>query len=140
VTQDTFLRAYQFLDRYRRSFRFSTWLFRIGVNLAISKLRRHRLESNVFSASGISHYGLDRRTRKSVKPMDRLLQEEQARQILSGVRELSDRYRQVLLMRYKDGLSCRDIGEQLGITANSVSIILHRSKMKLKEFLSAEEA
>ena len=53
--------------------------------------------------------------------------------------ELSDRYKTVLLMRYKDGLSCRDIGHELGISANSVSIILHRSKMKLKEFLNESE-
>ena len=140
VTQESFLRAHQFLDRYERDFRFSTWLFRIGVNLGISKLRRHRLENDVFSEAGISKHGLDRRTPKVATPVENMLREERARQVLSGVRELSDRYRKVLLMRYQDGLSCREIGERLDITPNSVSIILHRSKMKLKEFMSAKEA
>ncbi|MCB1281765.1 MAG: RNA polymerase sigma factor [Salinibacterium sp.] len=138
VTQDTFLRAFKFLDRYHRQFRFSTWLFRIGVNLGISRLRRHRLENDVFSESGVVRYGLDRRGTNPVTPVDTMVREERARQILSGVRELSERYRNVLLLRYKDGLSCREIGDQLGISPNSVSIILHRSKLKLKEFLGEE--
>ena len=138
VTQDTFLRAHQFLDRYRKSFRFSTWLFRIGVNLGISRLRRNRLESEVFSARGIAHYGLLRGGGDS-SPIDEVLREERAQQVLEGIRDLSDRYRTVLLMRYRDGMACRDIGRELGISANSVSIILHRAKAKLKEFLEAGE-
>lgn len=138
VTQETFLRAYQFLDKYRKSFRFSTWLFRIGVNLGISRLRRHKLESDTFSAEGIAHHGLLRKGGVS-DPADDAICRERAKEVVRGMGELSERYRTVLLMRYQDGLSCRDIGRELGISANSVSIILHRSKMKLKEFLSAEE-
>lgn len=138
VTQDTFLRAHQFLDRYQKSFRFSTWLFRIGVNLGISRLRRNRLESEVFSARGIAHYGLLRGGGES-SPIDDVLREERARQVLDGIRDLSDRYRTVLLMRYRDGMPCREIGRDLGISANSVSIILHRAKAKLKEFLETGE-
>lgn len=138
VTQDTFLRAHQFLDRYQKSFKFSTWLFRIGVNLGISRLRRNRLESEVFSARGITHYGLLRGGGES-SPIDEVLRNERARQVLDGIKDLSDRYRTVLLMRYRDGMACRDIGRELGISANSVSIILHRAKAKLKEFLEVED-
>ena len=138
VTQDTFLRAHRFLDRYQKTFRFSTWLFRIGVNLGLSRLRRNRLESEVFSARGIAHHGLLRQGGES-NPINELLREERARQVLDGIRDLSDRYRTVLLMRYQDGMACRDIGRELGISANSVSIILHRAKAKLKEFLGTEE-
>ena len=135
VTQETFLRAYQFLNRYQKNFRFSTWLFRIGVNLGISKLRRTKLENDTFSNEGIAHHGLLRQggTRS---PIDDVLRRERAQEVLRGVSELSERYRTVLLMRFQDGLSCREIGQELGISANSVSIILHRSKLKLKEFLS----
>ncbi len=135
VTQETFLRAYQFLGKYRKGFRFSTWLFRIGVNLGISRLRRHRLENDTFSTHGIAHHGL-LRTGSFADPADEAMQKERAQEVVRGMGELSERYRTVLLMRYKDGLSCREIGQELGISANSVSIVLHRSKMKLKEFLS----
>ncbi len=138
VAQETFLRAYQFLDRYRRSFRFSTWLFRIGVNLGISRLRRVKLENDTFSSEGIHHHGLVRRG-GGESPVDSLMRRERAREVLRGVNELSDRYRSVLMMRYRDGMSCRDIGLELGISANSVSIILHRSKLKLREFLAQED-
>lgn len=137
VTQETFLRSFQFLERYRRSFRFSTWLFRIGVNLAISKLRRIKLESDTFSSHGITEHGLVRQA-GARDPLSTLIEGERADRVLRAIRELSERYRAVLLMRYCDGLSCREIGQELGISANSVSIILHRSKMKLREFLDVE--
>ena len=139
VTQETFLRAFQFIDRYRKNFKFSTWLFRIGVNLGISKLRRGKLENDVFSTEGIAHYGIFNK-KSSAAPDEQAVMEERAASVVKAVGELSDRYRTVLLMRYSDGLSCRDIGQELGISANSVSIILHRSKMKLKEFLKVEDA
>lgn len=138
VAQETLLRAWQFLSRYRRSFRFSTWLFRIGVNVGISRLRRNRLENEVFSAEGIAHHGLLSRG-GGPDPLEEAMVRERAREIAGAISELSDRYRTVLLMRYADGLSCREIGVQLGISANSVSIILHRGKLKLKEFLGVEE-
>ncbi|MFT7617273.1 MAG: RNA polymerase sigma-70 factor (ECF subfamily) [Planctomycetota bacterium] len=138
VTQETFLRAYQFLDKYRKSFRFSTWLFRIGVNLGISRLRRHRLENDTFSTQGIAHHGLLRKS-GGTNPADVAMERERAREVVKGMGELSERYRTVLLMRYQDGLSCREIGQELGVSANSVSIILHRSKLKLREFLKEEE-
>ncbi|MCB9832206.1 MAG: sigma-70 family RNA polymerase sigma factor [Planctomycetes bacterium] len=138
VAQETFLRAYQFLDRYRKSFRFSTWLFRIGVNLGISRMRRVKLESDTFSQEGVQRHGL-LRAAGSESPVEGMMREERARAIMNGFRELSERYRSVLLMRYRDGMSCRDIGLELGISANTVSIILHRGKLKLREFLVGEE-
>jgi RNA polymerase sigma-70 factor, ECF subfamily len=138
VTQEAFLRAYRFLEHYQRSFRFSTWLFRIGVNLGISKLRRTKLENDVFSAEGIQHHGILRKN-GGLSPIDRALMEERAREVVQAVGDLSERYRTVLMMRYSEGMSCRDIGRELGISANSVSIVLHRAKLKLKEFLHAEE-
>ncbi|MEZ6194161.1 MAG: RNA polymerase sigma factor [Planctomycetota bacterium] len=137
VTQETFLRAFRFLEHYRKTFRFSTWLFRIGVNLGISKLRRARLESDVFSAEGLRHHGI-LGPGGGLTPVDRALMEERAREVVRAVGELSERYRTVLMMRYGEGMSCRDIGQELGISANSVSIILHRGKLKLKEFLEVE--
>ena len=138
VTQETFLRAYGFLGRYRKGFRFSTWLFRIGVNLGISKLRRGRLEGDVFSERGLAHYGLHVREHVA-RPDEKLMREENATRIAKAIRELSERYQTVLLMRYKDGLSCRQIGADLGISANSVSIVLHRAKFKLREILGVDD-
>ena len=134
VTQEAFLRAYRFLARYQLKFRFSTWLFRIGVNLGISKLRRARLENEAMSAEGATIHGLGVQE-PSYDPSRDIVDRERTEQLMTAIRELSERYRTVLMMRYRDGMSCRDIGRDLGLSANSVSIILHRSKMKLREVL-----
>jgi RNA polymerase sigma-70 factor, ECF subfamily len=139
VTQESFLRAYRFLARYQLRFRFSTWLFRIGVNLAISKLRRAKLEHDAFSVDGIVEHGL-MGGEAYADPADGLMHRERGELLMQAIRELSERYRTVVLMRYRDGMSCRDIGRELGLSANSVSIILHRSKMKLREVLGEDVA
>lgn len=134
VTQEAFLRAYRFLAKYETRFRFSTWLFRIGVNLGISKLRRARLENDAFSASGVAEHGLLGESGPG-DPAEKVMVRERTSHLMVAIRELSERYRTILLMRYRDGMSCRDIGRELGLSANSVSIILHRSKMKLREVM-----
>lgn len=134
VTQEAFLRAYRFLARYESRFRFSTWLFRIGVNLGISKLRRARLENDAFSAEGISEHGL-LQERGGNDPAEKLMDRERTARLMTAIKDLSERYRTVLMMRFRDGMSCRAIGFELGLSANSVSIILHRSKMKLREVM-----
>lgn len=139
VLQETFLRAYRFIERYDASFRFSTWLFRIGVNLGISSIRRRRLEFDVFSPAGIAHHGLLRQS-TSDSPVDELLRVEQGERVMEAIGDLSERYRTILTMRFAEGMSCRDIGQQLGISANSVSIVLHRCKLKLREFLKTHDS
>lgn len=139
VVQETFLRAYRFIERYDASFRFSTWLFRIGVNLGISSIRRRRLEFDVFSPAGIAHHGLLRQG-ISDSPVDELLRIEQGERVMGAIGDLSERYRTILTMRFAEGMSCRDIGQQLGISANSVSIVLHRCKLKLREFLKTHDS
>lgn len=138
VVQETFLRAHRFIEKYDSSFRFSTWLFRIGVNLGISSIRRKRLEQDVFSPAGIAHHGL-LRSSHSPNPLDELLRAEQADRVMNAIGDLSERYRTILTMRFAEGLSCREIGQQLGISANSVSIVLHRCKLKLREFLKIDD-
>jgi RNA polymerase sigma-70 factor (ECF subfamily) len=139
VLQETFLRAYRFIERYDASFRFSTWLFRIGVNLGISSIRRRRLEFDVFSPAGIAHHGLLRQS-TSDSPVDELLRVEQGERVMEAIGDLSERYRTILTMRFAEGMSCRDIGQQIGISANSVSIVLHRCKLKLREFLKTHDS
>ena len=139
VVQETFLRAIRFIERYDASFRFSTWLFRIGVNLGISSIRRRRLEFDVFSPAGIAHHGL-LRNNGSESPVNELLRAEQGQRVMAAIGDLSERYRTILTMRFAEGMSCRDIGQQLGISANSVSIVLHRCKLRLREHLKTTDA
>ncbi len=134
LVQDTILRAFEHLDRYVEEHRFSTWFFRIGVNLAISTRRRLRLEQRVRDAAeGDPGTGID----KSPSSLEGLARREEAQALARAVGRLPPRYLEIVRMRYQDGLSCQEIARRLSSTANTVSLILFRAKQRLREELSS---
>lgn len=133
LVQDAILRAYRHLDRYEVTHKFSTWFFRIGVNLAISARRRANLEHKFQETEG--------RQEESAEvdaPLVRAMRQEDAGRLRDAVARLPDRYRDVLEMRYGRELGCKEIAERLGTTPNTISIILFRAKQRLKEDLEQE--
>lgn len=129
--QDAVLRAYQNLHRYRDEHRFSTWFFRIGVNLAISTKRRARNEQRFMDSA---RAGADAELAQE-SPLEGLLAVEDASSLKSAMLTLPARYQKILKMRYAEDQSCTAIAEALGTTANTVSIILFRAKQRLRAVL-----
>jgi RNA polymerase sigma-70 factor (ECF subfamily) len=132
LVQDTFLRAYERLDQYVATHRFSTWLFRIGINLAISFRRRLKVEQRTLEeARAVPDAGLDR----SPQPVEDLARKEEVAALSGAIGRLPERYRSVIRLRYFEGLSCATIARRLGTTANVVSLILFRARQRLREEL-----
>lgn len=136
LAQDTVLKAWKNLALYDGKRRFSTWFFRIGVNLAISVRRRKQLEARL-KDPGETRGPVERLTPPET-PVEAALLKEDTQRLRSAVSALPDRYRKVLQMRFVDGLSCKEIADKLDTTPNSVSIVLFRAKQRLREDL--EEA
>jgi len=128
LVSDTVLRAYKNLARYRQGYRFSTWFFRIGINLAISAKRRERLDKK-------ARHILREQAKESKEPLDLLQAEEEQARLKQAVSHLPDRYRRILALRYGSELGCKEIAERLHTTANSVSIVLFRAKERLRKEL-----
>jgi RNA polymerase sigma-70 factor, ECF subfamily len=132
LVQDTFLRAYERLDQYVATHRFSTWLFRIGINLAISFRRRLKIEQRTLDDARMSpDAGLDR----APQPVEDLARQEEAAALRLAIGRLPERYQSVVRMRYFEELSCAMIARRLKTTANVVSLILFRARQRLREEL-----
>jgi RNA polymerase sigma-70 factor, ECF subfamily len=132
LVQDTFLRAYERLDQYVATHRFSTWLFRIGINLAISFRRRLKVEQRTLEeARACPEAGQDR----SLQPVEEMAREEEAVALRGAIGRLPERYQSVIRMRYFEGLSCATIARRLKTSANVVSLILFRARQRLREEL-----
>jgi RNA polymerase sigma-70 factor, ECF subfamily len=130
LVQDTFLRAYERLDQYVETHRFSTWLFRIGINLAISFRRRLKIEQRTIEeARAVPDAGQDR----SLQPVEDAVKKEEASALRSALGRLPERYQTVVRLRYFEGLSCAVIARRLRTTANVVSLILFRARQRLRE-------
>jgi RNA polymerase sigma-70 factor, ECF subfamily len=131
--QETALRAFQNLDRFVEEHRFSTWYFRIGVNLAVSARRRARLEERAF-AERARRSGAG--TSAEPPPFSAALAREDRDKIAAALAALPSRYAEIVRLRYMLGMSCQDIARKLKTTANSVSIVLCRAKQRLREELT----
>jgi RNA polymerase sigma-70 factor (ECF subfamily) len=132
LVQDTFLRAYERLDQYVETHRFSTWLFRIGINLAISFRRRLKVEQRTLEeARAMPEAGRDREP----SPSEGVARGEELAALRAALTRLPDRYQTVVRMRYFEGQSCSTIARRLKTTANVVSLILFRARQRLREEL-----
>jgi len=127
VVQEAFVKAYRSLGKFRGEARFSTWLYRIALNLILNRLRRgsrlretdldlERMESPATPA------GAERRN---------LLRAAVAR----AIDELPPRQRAVFHMRYEEERPHAEIAEILGLSEGAVKASYHHAVAKLRESL-----
>lgn len=129
ITQDAFIRAYQKLDLYDMSKKFSTWLFTITANLAKNRLRRERFLTplkDTFPLFG----GED--------PADAAKRDERRSHVQEALASLDEKYRTPLVLRFYGELNYRDIAEALGVPKGTVKTRIHRGKQALKDRLTAK--
>jgi RNA polymerase sigma-70 factor (ECF subfamily) len=137
VTQEAFIQAYRAIDTYEDRARFSTWLYRIAMNLITSHYRhegaqkrggsKHETSLNI---EGMPEPGADQRT-----PDDMVAAGDIGVQVRAAIDELEDEYRDVVVMRDLQDLSYEEIAETLKIAPGTVRSRLHRGREKLKEKL-----
>lgn len=142
--QEAFLRAFCSLRRFRGEAAFSTWLYRVAVNVANDASRR--LKNQPLRASeleGSDSDGpaveLDRvgsaLEGKPNSPEDSLLESERRNVILQAVRSLPEHYRTMIVLYDLQGLSYEEISQVVGIRVGTVKSRLSRARLALKERL-----
>ncbi|HKW58194.1 MAG TPA: sigma-70 family RNA polymerase sigma factor [Candidatus Dormibacteraeota bacterium] len=109
LTQETFVRAYRARNRYQPTAPPGAWLRRIGVNLAISHLRRQKLARFLPA-------------RLYVAPDRREYDRAEARDVVEkALAALSPKLRAAVVLHYYEGLTREEIAEVLGVPAGTVA-------------------
>jgi len=144
VYQESFLRVYRNLHRFRFECSFYTWLYRIVTNTALDHLRRRttRREDQAPEfpdADGVTRDFFDRQAedRASSSPEKQLLGQELSRHIQDAMKFLSPRERAVFELKHYHGLRLRAIGEMLGTSEETAKNSLFRATKKLRAKLDA---
>lgn len=144
VYQESFLRVYRNLHRFRFECSFYTWLYRIVTNTALDHLRRRttRREDQAPQfpdTDGVTHDFFDRQAeeRASASPEKQLLGQELNRHIQEAMKSLSPRERAVFELKHYHGLRLRAIGEMLGTSEETAKNSLFRATKKLRAKLDA---
>ncbi len=139
ITQDVFLRALEHIGSFRQQAQVYTWLFRIAVNLAISRRRRHqrlRFVPLEAAAGGQDNDGEatagDPQNPRQQRPEELAEQDERQRQVARAVAELDEEFRSVLVLKDIEGLDYQEIADVLELPLGTVKSRLHRARSELR--------
>jgi RNA polymerase sigma-70 factor, ECF subfamily len=138
VAQEAFIRAFEKIHQFEDRAQFSTWLYRITVNLAMDQHRRRKrrpLESLDDHIQEIERQKSSEQMEESLKTDDLLQTGVQRFHIDEALKRLSDHQRISVVMKYFHQKSSREIGELLGCSENTVRIHLFRGLRNLKRHL-----
>lgn len=142
VVQDVFLLAYRKAKTFQGKSEFSTWLYRLTMNAALTKLRQRKREKEVSLDDYLPQFREDGRHLIPVvdwsQDIDKLVTGSEINQIIRQVLDqLSSVDRAVVVMSDLEDISNREIGEALGLTIQAVKARLHRARLFLRGKLSA---
>jgi len=134
LTQETFLRCYQFLKSYDPERKFSTWLYTVAKNLCIDELKKQRSAREVSLEDALPAVDAkDAATAADRNQQAECIRREEDFKLLEALQELPAAARTVLLLHYFQGLSYQEIGETLGLPVSTVKIRIFRAKKILLE-------
>ena len=135
LSQDTFLKAWDYVAGGREIKQYKSFLYRILHNLIIDEYRRKKsgsldaLLENEAAAPVIEEMLSEGSVRETEEAYDEVAL---VGNIRSRIPELPDDYRVALTLRFIDGLSTGEIAQTVGVSENVVSVRIHRGVAKLR--------
>jgi RNA polymerase sigma-70 factor, ECF subfamily len=139
VTQETFVRAYQAIDRFDGRSEPFTWLYRIAVNLSLNTIRARKAtrDSTPSDDSRIEALLLETRPSQGGDPATAAQQRQLAAALCDGIDSLSDTLRTTLVLVCIDGLGHEEAAKILGCPEGTVAWRVHEARRKLREHLAS---
>ncbi|AEN91917.1 RNA polymerase sigma factor [Priestia megaterium WSH-002] len=137
AAQEAFIRAYVNIHSYDTSKKFSTWLYRIATNLCIDRIRKKKpdyyLDAEVAGTDGLNMYS--QIAADQALPEEELEQVELQEFIQSEILKLPEKYRTVIVLKYIDELSLKEISDILDLPLGTVKTRIHRGREALRNRL-----
>ena len=134
LTQDVFLKAFQQLSSFKAESNFSTWIYRIATNLAISAVRKKRndvlrLDDSVFA--NLSDTQVDEALEDE--------SEEQMERLQQAMNQLEADERALITLYYLEEKPLAEVAFILGMTEGNAKVKLHRIRKKLYVLIKNQE-
>ncbi len=132
LVQDTFLKAFQKLNTFKSKSKFSTWLYRIAYNLAISKSRKKVIKTERFDdyINEIIDY------ESIFNELEHTELKERQKLIKTAIEELPEMDALLITLFYLNNLTIDEIYEITGLNKSNIKVRLYRARKKLFYLLS----
>ncbi|MBA4301030.1 RNA polymerase, sigma subunit, SigW [Algoriphagus alkaliphilus] len=142
LTMEAFAKAFKNLERFKKDYTFSTWLFRIATNNTIDFIRKKKLKTmslnNTLSDDSGNSVTIDIEDDDN-NPQDQYIRSQRIDMVRIFVDKLPAKYRKLVQLRYFDELSYEEIAQELEKPLGTVKAQLHRSRELLFEIASGKE-
>lgn len=135
VVQETYLRAWKSLKRFRGDAAFTTWLYRITANASYTLVDRRRRRRT----SPIEDVPEQIDTRVEARTEDLVGATLGLSELAESLDRLSPSLRSLVILKDVYGLSHEEIAEDLGISVSAAKVRLHRGRKRLREMLDESE-
>jgi RNA polymerase sigma-70 factor, ECF subfamily len=139
VSQDAFIRLYESAGRFDGRSRFSTWFYRILVNLCIDHQRRNRWWRRMSPLAIPGGDDPDERAfdppSGEVGPEGEAMLKQSINQLRPALAKLSPQQRAAVLLQTQEGFTSREIGEVLKCSENTARVHVHRGIAQLRKLL-----
>lgn len=126
VVQDTFVKAYQSLHTFRKDAKFSTWLYQIVVNTALTRVKRNQKFSDM-----AEHEISDTLVEHTAEAYRQLEQAEQRKFIDFALDALNSEDRLILTLYYLHECTMEEVKEITAIPMDNLKMKMHRARKKM---------
>ena len=143
AVQEGYMKAFAAIDRFAGGSSLATWLTRIVVNEAISRVRAARRRKRSLGEAGVSvldDYRASLETAPSLNPApeEQVMRRELSRLLQAAITQLPETFRLVFVLHEIEGLSADEVAASIGAPAETVRTRLFRARRKLREILGPE--
>lgn len=140
LAQETFVRVYMNVDRYQATYNFSTYIYRIAHNLAISELRQRKRRRLIplptfFSDKDSDEIEVDLPDQHQVSADEAMISDERRQAVAKAIASLPDKYRAPLVLCDLEEKSYEEISDVLGLPVGTVKSRINRARNLLKDKL-----
>lgn len=134
LAQDAFLRAYENIKKYKIGKKFYSWLYTIALNIARDHMRGKAREAKF-------HIERKANLRMAVDTLEFREEENyyETQAIYQALAQLPIDYREILILKYKNGWTMRDIAKMFNISVSGAKMRVHRGLDKMRNYLEASE-
>jgi RNA polymerase sigma-70 factor (ECF subfamily) len=140
VCQETFLRAFRALPGFRGQAKFSSWLYRIALNLCRDWMRRERRSPTVQGPEGVDLVELAAAAEPSESIEDLVARRDQTRAVKRAMRVLTEEQRTAIVLKEYHGLTFQEIADVVGCPLSTVKTRLYQGLTVLRRELAKTAA
>ncbi len=133
ITQETFIAAIKALPSYQEQSTFRAWLYKIALNTSRSRHRKYKVLDRLKASLAVI---ARMETQRQISPEEHAIQNEQESMVWTALHSLDEKHRIVMILRYFQELSTKEIAEALSMNEGTVHSRLHTARERLRNVLA----